>query len=84
MKRKRSGLPSWLHRRQTGGDEVARSFVGECGMTTNMIARLGLCRELEVTKFPQSLLSCFQLQFVLTRVTLVVLTAFNGAQEAPI
>ena len=83
MKRKRSGLPSWLHRRQTGGDEVARSFVGECGMTTNMVARLGLCRELEVTKFPQSL-SCFQLQFVLTRVTRVVLTAFNGAQEAPI
>ena len=51
-------------------------------MTTNMVARLGLCRELEVTKFPQSL-SCFQLQFVLTRVTRVVLTAFNGAQEAP-
>jgi len=45
MKRKRSGLPSWLHRRQTGGD--ASSFVGECGMTTNMVARLGLCRELE-------------------------------------
>ena len=53
-------------------------------MTTNMVARLGLCRELEVTKFPQSLLSCFQFQFVLTRATLVVLTAFNGAQEAPI
>ena len=47
MKRKRSGLPSWLHRRQTGGD--ATSFVGECGMTTNMVARLGLCRELEVS-----------------------------------
>ena len=49
MKRKRSGLPSWLHRRQTGGGEVASSFVGECGMTTNMVARLGLCRELEVS-----------------------------------
>ena len=54
MKRKRSGLPSWLHRRQTGGGEVASSFVGECGMTTNMVARLGLCRELEVSTYFQA------------------------------
>ena len=57
MKRKRSGLPSWLHRRQTGGGEVASSFVGECGMTTNMVARLGLCRELEVYIFRARVLS---------------------------
>ena len=43
----RRGLPAWLHTRQTKGAEVAAELSASCGMTPDMVARPGLCRELE-------------------------------------
>ena len=57
------------------GAEVSEEFINSCGMTSALVARLGLCRELEVTGSLEAFLTH------LCRVTLAVLTAFSGVQE---
>jgi len=40
-------LPGWLHARQTKGSDVSSEFAAQCGMTSDMVERLGLDKELE-------------------------------------
>lgn len=47
MRAGRRSLPQWLNIRQQKGTSVSPEFTGECGMTSDLVARLGLCRELE-------------------------------------
>jgi len=40
-------LPEWLHTRQSKGTDVSEEFAGTCSMTSDLVTRLGLVRELE-------------------------------------
>jgi len=43
----RKALPEWLHTRQTKGSDVSEQFASCCSMSTDLVRRLGLVKELE-------------------------------------